>query len=47
MTILDKAEPKQNRKVKKKKNKRQPILFYKLLSFLLIILTITTFGVLI
>ncbi len=47
MTILDKEEPRKNGKVKKKKNKKQPIFFYKLVSFILIILTIVTFGVLI
>ena len=51
MTIMDKEDTKKttrgkkkkvNKEVKKKKN--QPIWFYKILSFLLIILTVITFG---
>lgn len=43
MTILDKEE-KNERLKRKKKKKKQHIIFYKMLSFLLIIMTIITLG---
>lgn len=49
MTIMDKEDKDlisntKKKKIKVKKNKKQPILFYKILSFILIILSVVTVG---